>query len=183
MYRMNQNSARTPRDRLDPHMLERIAMQRNSGDEQGCGCGNNDDNMRSRERSSCSSCDNERSTRNIERSGCGCSNNDNDTRSNERSPYSGYGRNRSMRSSCGCGSDDNMRSRERTARNVDGNGCGCDSDDYNAEFNHSLAMVYSPYQEWQNLYCEEDGMNAGTIFRELDKSFYGSKCRGGNNNE
>lgn len=48
------------------------------------------------------------------------------------------------------------------------------------EFNYSLAMVYSPEQAWQNLYSVEDGLCAGTIFRELDKPFYGPKCNGGN---
>ena len=41
----------------------------------------------------------------------------------------------------------------------------------------SLAMVYSPYQNWQNLYELEPGFCAGTIFKELDKPFVG--CRNG----
>ena len=56
------------------------------------------------------------------------------------------------------------------------------TDTDNTNFNYSLAMVYSPCQEWQNLYCEEEGMMAGTIFKELDKPFYGEKCHGGNGN-
>ena len=52
-----------------------------------------------------------------------------------------------------------------------------------SDFNYSLAMVYSPHQEFQNLYCEEEGFIAGTIFKELDKPFYGPKCRGGACNE
>ncbi len=47
------------------------------------------------------------------------------------------------------------------------------------EFDYSLAMVYSPKQAWQNLYSVEDGLYAGTIFKELDKPFYGPKCNGG----
>ena len=53
-------------------------------------------------------------------------------------------------------------------------------DNYTAEFDYALAMVYPPVQNWQNLYCEEEGFVAGTIFRELNKPFYGPKCHGGN---
>lgn len=47
------------------------------------------------------------------------------------------------------------------------------------ETNYKLAMVYSPYQEWQNIYSGEKAMEAGTIFAELDKPFLGYKCGGG----
>lgn len=47
------------------------------------------------------------------------------------------------------------------------------------EFNFALAMVYSPVQEWQNLYSVEEGLCEGTIFRELNKPFYGPRCNGG----
>lgn len=43
----------------------------------------------------------------------------------------------------------------------------------------ALAMVYSPYQSWQNIYCEQDALMRGTIFEELDKPFYGPACMGG----
>ena len=52
-----------------------------------------------------------------------------------------------------------------------------------SDFNYSLAMVYSPEQIWQNLYDEEEGFTVGTIFKELDKPFYGPKCNGGACNE
>lgn len=63
--------------------------------------------------------------------------------------------------------------------------CGCAGNDFThaGEFDYSLAMVYSPYQHFQNLYCEEEGFVAGTIFKELDKPFYGPKCKGGICNE
>ncbi|MBR5538822.1 MAG: spore coat associated protein CotJA [Clostridia bacterium] len=41
-------------------------------------------------------------------------------------------------------------------------------------------MVYPPEQVWQNIYCVEEGFMVGTIFRELDKPFYGPRCHGGN---
>lgn len=43
----------------------------------------------------------------------------------------------------------------------------------------ALAMVYSPQQGWQNIYCEGDALTRGTIFAELDKPFYGPGCMGG----
>lgn len=50
-------------------------------------------------------------------------------------------------------------------------------------FDYALAMVYAPEQSWQNIYCVEEGLKAGTIFKELNKLFYGAKCHGGNCNE
>ena len=47
------------------------------------------------------------------------------------------------------------------------------------EMNYKLGMVYSPYQEWQNIYCTEKGFGKGTIFAELDKPFKGYKCTKG----
>ena len=60
------------------------------------------------------------------------------------------------------------------------NSCCHDTDSYDiantAETNYRLAMVYSPYQEWQNIYCGEKALENGTIFAELDKPFVGYKC-------
>ena len=42
-----------------------------------------------------------------------------------------------------------------------------------------LAMVYSPYQEWHELYDLESGFCQGTIFKELDKPFLGAARNGG----
>ena len=50
------------------------------------------------------------------------------------------------------------------------------------EFDFKLAMVYSPEQAWQNLYTVEEGLCAGTIFKELNKPFYGPRCNGGSCN-
>lgn len=47
------------------------------------------------------------------------------------------------------------------------------------EQNYRLAMVYSPYQEWQNIYNGDKALEVGTIFAELDKPFKGYKCSGG----
>lgn len=42
----------------------------------------------------------------------------------------------------------------------------------------SLAMVYLPYQKWQDLYNPNDALANGTLFVELDKPFTAGK-RGG----
>ena len=39
----------------------------------------------------------------------------------------------------------------------------------------SLAMVYSPCQEFEGLYEGAAALAAGTIFRELEKPFYGAR--------
>ena len=37
---------------------------------------------------------------------------------------------------------------------------------------YSLAMAYTPTQEWKGLYNDDDAMQHGTIFSELYKPFY-----------
>ena len=39
----------------------------------------------------------------------------------------------------------------------------------------SLAMVYAPCQEFEGVYEPMAGLAAGTIFRELEKPFYGAR--------
>ena len=39
-----------------------------------------------------------------------------------------------------------------------------------------LAMVYSPVQEWRDLYDSETGHERGTIFKELDFPFLGGEA-------
>ena len=40
-----------------------------------------------------------------------------------------------------------------------------------------LAMVYSPVQEWRELYDNEAGLARGTVFKELDFPFWGGDAR------
>ncbi len=42
-----------------------------------------------------------------------------------------------------------------------------------------LAMVYSPDQEFEDLYSPENGLEAGTVFIKLDKPFGGRTISGG----
>ena len=39
----------------------------------------------------------------------------------------------------------------------------------------SLAMMYVPYQRFDNLYEPEKALERGTLFAELDLPFYGGK--------
>lgn len=78
---------------------------------------------------------------------------------------------RSIERDCGCD--------ETVERRADIPMSDCNYNYDSDDFDYSLAMVYSPLQEWQNVYCIEEGFVAGTIFKELDKPFYGPKCNGG----
>lgn len=39
----------------------------------------------------------------------------------------------------------------------------------------SLAMMYVPYQRFENLYDPEKALTQGTLYKDLDLPFYGSK--------
>ena len=63
-----------------------------------------------------------------------------------------------------------------------GGGCGCcehgggnTRSDINCLGGMSLAMVYSPCQEFEDLYDHNEGLRRGTIFRALDKPFSGRR--------
>ena len=157
MYRNNMGRGMSPRDRLDPRLLERIALRSEipSDISEPCMCNRNGKNPGS------GCC--ERATENVAGSNsCSCNRHTNDT----------------PRGNTGCGYKNQISCRDESH-----NDCDAPCETYNAEFDYSLAMVYSPYQEFQNLYCEDDGFMTGTIFRELDKHFYGPRCHGGNCNE
>ena len=76
------------------------------------------------------------------------------------------------------------RNRESVTGNYRIQGCRTNNDRYDScetkDMNYKLGMVYSPYQEWQNIYDCDKGFVAGTIFEELDKPFLGYKCNRGN---
>ena len=101
---------------------------------------------------------------------------------------------------CGCdgrGTDDVRRVNERTQRD----GCGCEHYDIGdscriderARYErcgcgepaversyglrgYPLASVYSPLQEFRELYDAETALKRGTVFKELDLPFYGGCC-------
>ncbi len=78
---------------------------------------------------------------------------------------------RGERSGCSCGQS---RERDETTREESGCGRGCMTDRRLESF--PLAMVYSPDQEWRELYSEEEALAHGTMFKELELPFYPA-CR------
>lgn len=39
------------------------------------------------------------------------------------------------------------------------------------------AMAYVPWQQWEDIYCMEEGFERGTVFAQLDKPFIGRSAR------
>ena len=68
-------------------------------------------------------------------------------------------------------------------RPMNNGGCGCcegggnngDRGGIDCLGGLSLAMVYSPCQEFEDLYDHNEGLRRGTIFRALDKPFSGRR--------
>lgn len=69
--------------------------------------------------------------------------------------------------------------RTESVSNVRGNENSNSERDEDLVRDYSLAMVYSPYQHWINIYDEETALTHGTIFEDLDKPFHGPACMGG----
>ena len=127
-----------------------------NADRAGCGC----NNARNVERAGCG-CNN---ARNVERSGCGC----NDTVAERilpekrNCPYANQGTEWRNRSGCGTCTE---------ARTTCDAPCNKGADDHGLLTGQSLAMVYSPYQHFQEVYDPREGLCNGTIFSDLDKPF------------
>ena len=50
--------------------------------------------------------------------------------------------------------------------------------DFDSDKNFPPGMTYVPFQKWQYIYEPEQGLMAGTIFKELDLQFCGVRgCR------
>ncbi len=78
---------------------------------------------------------------------------------------------RNERPSCGCGRGHSCPLSESRRS------CGGGMSRSYGLVDFPLAMVYSPIQEWRNVYDEKKGLTRGTIFAELDKPLEGGKCR------
>lgn len=65
---------------------------------------------------------------------------------------------------CGCGQE------RMVCRQPDNYGCGCVE-------NMPLGMAYVPMQDWDCVYNGCQGIEAGTIFPELEKPFLGRHLR------
>ncbi len=142
------------------------------GTREACSCGRRPWNTRS----NCNSCNEARTgcpctantTWRNRGEGCNCPNARTSTCPCENAVRSGCscGSTREARNSCSCGD----------GRSRDGD---CDTDcNHGAENTgildgKSLAMVYSPYQNFESLYDPRQGLCNGTIFYGLHKPFYG----------
>ena len=182
------NKCNCPRDMVDGDLLRMLLSENESccgnygnnerrerPKDSGCGC------REKREEMNCG-CRNMRENREIcesresrEESGCGCRNMRENRESREES-------------NCGCRDNDRDNRRRRCCDNNMNNGgrrmrreneemeceCGekCAMDQRLAGF--PLAMVYSPDQEWKEMFCDEEALDHGTLFRELDLPFYPS---------
>ena len=43
----------------------------------------------------------------------------------------------------------------------------------NGGVSKSLAMVYSPYQSWEDIFTQEEALKNGTLFAKLYKPYHG----------
>ncbi len=68
---------------------------------------------------------------------------------------------------CGANNTNNNRKPCNPEGNNNGNGWGL--------YEYPLAMVYSPYQNFRNIYKCQDALEKGTLFSELDLPFEGCK--------
>ena len=71
----------------------------------------------------------------------------------------------------------NMRMDRKQMNNRSGN-CGCDNDCSRGRdmlYGVPLAMGYVPWQNFECTYEPAQALQAGTIFPELDKPFYGRR--------
>ncbi len=57
-----------------------------------------------------------------------------------------------------------------------GTTAGCNVKNGNRNIGPSLAMVYSPFQEFTNMYCEEEALSKGTLFEDLYLPFEAYCC-------
>lgn len=142
------NNTRNNQIRITSEMSPYSTNERMNTFESACGCG-------------CGNSHETRETDNNSRWGnCGCGNSRETRETDNNSRWGGCGCSNSHMGSCGCG---NSRSDMND---------GCHNSCLRGS---SLAMVYSPCQQFDNLYDTAEGLCRGTIFRELDKPFWGGR--------
>lgn len=57
-----------------------------------------------------------------------------------------------------------------------GDSCPINKCDFSCVDDFPLAMAYVPMQRFENLYSLDEALCAGTLFKDLDKPFLGSKA-------
>ena len=180
------NNTRNNQIRITSEMSPYSTNERMNTFESACGCGNSRETRETDNNSRWGNC------------GCGNSRESRETDNNSRWGNCGCGNSRESREigensrsgGCGCGNSresreigENSRSGSCGCGNSRMGGCGCGNSrsDMNDGCHNSclrgssLAMVYSPCQQFDNLYDTAEGLCRGTIFRELDKPFWGGR--------
>lgn len=56
--------------------------------------------------------------------------------------------------------------------------CPLNKCDFSCVNDFPLAMAYIPMQRFENLYSSDEALNAGTLFKDLDKPFCGGLRKG-----
>ena len=74
-------------------------------------------------------------------------------------------KNSCMRGACGMENQTTNRTPCNPEGDDRGNGWGL--------YEYPLAMAYAPYQVWRSTYCEDNALEKGTLFSELDLPFEG----------
>ena len=77
---------------------------------------------------------------------------------------------------CGCNQRENVGCPTCESTRTKNQGGDCEGYHPPHLNGNPLAMVYSPYQEWENLYEVESALQRGTIFKCLDFPFYKVRC-------
>jgi len=113
----------------------------------------------------CSVCDSHKSEQNY-RGGCGYN------ASIEKSTKISCGCTRERNNNTNYCKNNTVASRNRYRRT--GGGCGTDNGFLKEET--PLGMVYSPNQQWRELYDPHTALAHGTLFKELDLPFYPTPC-------
>lgn len=78
------------------------------------------------------------------------------------------------REPCACALRDTLRNENNRDFSCSKGGCGrAESEKTWGLKRYPLASVYSPLQEWSDIYDLETALKRGTVFKELDLPFHG----------
>lgn len=84
---------------------------------------------------------------------------------------------KNSRTMCECVMPDDRNRNSRSYRMDSNDRCDCNNHRKNDYVDKMpLAMAYVPWQEWDCVYEAVQGIQAGTIFPELEMPFYGPQC-------
>ena len=107
--------------------------------------------------------------------GCNrCNNNNNGNACGNSGNVCGNSGNACGSSGNACGNNGNVCG---NSENVFGNKSGNSCEKKKDMKGFPVAMAYVPWQEWEDVYPLNKGLQRGTIFEALDKPFFKGRCR------